>query len=215
MCILGNAGNRGGVRGHFWSALCNTHVRRVVDAVVCHPELPWKTKELSHQAVRKVGWWRITVPSLVIALLPSKSATRLKDMCPPQVSLHPVTGLWVGSRPQPPCLNSGQIWRITPVPELPVGSAEVSVMTTTPCLNISLCPILYPSFIPFQVFLRASQPVPPPPHAPLRHNKLPVYKSPETMCKVLILLGWRWWIDAWLTPGATASWHGQGSTWQA
>lgn len=137
-CIPGGTGNKGGVREDFHLALSNTHARCVLDAGVCHPKPPCKTKALTPKVVWKVGCWWLTVPSLGITILLSKGAISPKDVCPLWVSPHPMTGLWVGSKTQPPCLNSGQFWRATSVLELPVRSTEVSATITTPWCNLSL-----------------------------------------------------------------------------
>lgn len=101
MCILGGAGNRGGVREHFCSALSHIYVRCVVDAVACHPKPP----------ARLTPKWSGKLAANSYNALPGNFPPSLTGCClaqdhtPP--GCQPSSHNWSTSRikDQSPCLN--------------------------------------------------------------------------------------------------------------
>ena len=165
MCIRGGIGNRGRVREHFCSALSNIHIRCVVDAVVCHLQPSCRTKALTPEVVKNVGCWQPP------GYLPGSYPPSFKGCCLaqgympcPRLYAAHILSLWVGSKAQPPYLNSGQLWRATPVPELPVGSAK-----SCPNYYISAQPLPLPNPVSLIRSLPGA-PESPPPHTSMPHS---------------------------------------------
>ena len=129
---------------HISSVICNT---------LPGPLLQERDTGASPPAAWSADWWR-----LLVGFLPGISR------CPRLGShssgvLDPVIGQCWNTKVQPPCLNSGQLWRVIQLPYFTLGLTEASAATVS-SFSSSLCPILLLvcSQVPFWRALRCKPP---------------------------------------------------------
>lgn len=87
------------------------------------------------------NWW-LPVESL-FGIWPWTKIISLKLLPFPKVVLCLMTGQYVNIKPLPPCLNLRWFWKAIPASELPVGWAEVIVVTA----HNSISPSASPAFL--------------------------------------------------------------------
>lgn len=217
MCALGGAGNRGGIE----RTSAQHFPMSILDMLWM---LGWATQNLCSGLRHDHPKWSAILTADGSQCPPwelcssfqgsSTWAWQPKVIYYPRDSPHPITDLWRESKAQLLPMNQGS-FQGPPSSRAAVGSFEVSTTTTTSWLNPSPCPILLPSFIPFQMFL---VPLPPPClhlcpvnslYANFHHRVC--FQGNSTWDKVWDL-GFCWtrdeeWVQRWLW--ATAVWNGQ------
>lgn len=92
------------------------------------------------QSCQSVWCWQFTVESLPDNGPQAKNCI-IQDDTPSPGAAHDQWLVDAGYKGKTYCLNLGQLWREIPVPELPKGSTESSVMSVSE-LNSSICPVL-------------------------------------------------------------------------